>query len=145
MKTRTKLLLFITLFLILAFPVWNLIKIYKPGATKNAEIVINNSNYFSEEELNAAVEVALNTFKSQWKGGVLHKIEYTDELYAREVLNREDDGLNKEGNAIVFYIDFYPGPQRDKTLPPAVDKENWLYIFDRDNKDGEWRFKSQGV
>jgi hypothetical protein len=120
-----------------------------PGITKNAIVLLGDSQKFTKEEVQAAADCVMKKFKT-FDGCNLIKLWYDEEysnlhvenymLYSRGSVN----GIDKD-NVIALLSDFYV----DKTggdggFNPNSDYTNWNWILIRDSKAGNWRVDDWG-
>ena len=114
----------------------------KQGNIKNVEIVIGNSEIYSKEEINDAIDIVLIKFKDF--PATLNKIYYDEEKS-----QKESDEWAKQydaDEAIVLYSDFktYSGEQSlNDGFSSNFEYSNWAWILVRSNH-GEWQLKTWG-
>jgi len=120
-----------------------------PGITKNAIVVLGDSQKFTKKDVKAAADCIMKKFKD-FDGCNLKKLWYDEEysnmhvgdymLYGRGAVNGID-----EGNVIALLSDFYV----DKTggdggFNPDSDYTNWNWVLIRENKTAKWRVEEWG-
>ena len=126
------------------------------GKTDGAVIDYGSSEKFSQEEIQAAVDIVLKEFKT-FKGCELKKLWYDEEASNRCIESdlSSDNGGNvikdngvQEENAIYLFSDFYVTPSAENAENSAWNTDftytNWRWILARDNKNEVWKVIADG-
>lgn len=124
-------------------------KINLTNRNNNVDIILDPSKEFSREELNNAAEKVLSSFNSTWRDSKLHEIRFSNNVYQREMKNREPgtslfSDIDKE-NVIILTISFTTGKRVTGSIGPNTYISGWHFILSRENKKSNWKFLDQGV
>lgn len=114
----------------------------KEGNTKNAETVIGNSEIYSKEEINNAIDIVLVKFKKF--PATLNKIYYDEEKSQKE--SNEWAKQYNANEAIILYSDFktYSGEQAiNNGFNSNAEYSDWAWVLVRSNRD-EWQLMTWG-
>ena len=111
------------------------------GISFAAKKTIPESEIFSADEINRAMNVVCHKFAFDFDGCVLLEIEY-DEEYSKERANdwAEDYGYEQ---GIVLTSRFYVYSDGDGSLEPGGTYEKWEWILAR-NSRGAWKLITWG-
>lgn len=106
------------------------------GNVKNVEIKEMDSDIYSKEDINTAINTIIEEFKEDWTGCTLKEIYYSGDAKSLVYQNWAD--RNNADEAIVllstFDVDSSGG---DGSLNSNSTYENWMWILVR-NKDEQW-------
>lgn len=114
----------------------------KKGNIEKAEIVIGNSEIYSEDEIKSAIDIVLSKFKDF--PATLNKIWYDEEKSQKE--SKEWAKRYNADQAIVLYSNFktYSGDQAlNHGFNSNSEYPNWGWILVRINHE-EWQLKTWG-
>lgn len=131
----------ISVLLIISFTLY-LIFNYRKGNVKNAEIVIGDSQIYTKEEIQSAIDIVLDRFETL--PAKLYKIWYDEEKSLKESEKWKEQYNADE--AIVLYSNFktYPGKQSlNNGFNSNFKYENWNWVLVRNNKE-KWEIKTFG-
>ncbi len=133
----------IVIFIIISITVFiSIVFSNKDGDIKKAEIVIEDSEIYSKNDIESAISIVLNEFKNF--PATLNKIWYDDQQS-----RIENDKLiykSDTNEAIVLSSNFktYPGKQAlYDGFDSNTEYSNWNWILVRTNHD-EWKLKTWG-
>lgn len=123
----------------------------KLGVTENAEIDYGNSNKFSEDEIESAVDIAMDHFRDNFQNCELIKIWYDEEVSDTMVYSYLTYGHGafghgiskvKSENVIGLLFDFYVEPRGAKPyFEPDTMYCGWNMILIKDSKTDKWAFR----
>ncbi len=122
------------------FIIVNLIN--KKGNIENVEVVIGESEIYSEQEIQSSIDIVLNKFKDF--PATLNKIWY-DEEKSKDASKAWAEQYNAD-EAIILYSNFktYKGEQATNSgLNSDSEYSNWSWILVRINK-GKWKLMTWG-
>ncbi|MHC5229822.1 DUF4829 domain-containing protein [Enterococcus sp. LJL99] len=124
-------------------------KINPTNKKSEISIVLDSSTEFSKEELEKGAEKVLSSFNSMWSDSKLHEIRFDNDVYQREMTNREPgtslfSDLDKD-NVLIFTISFTTGPAVKGSLGSNMSIDEWQFILSRQNKLSPWKFLDQDV
>lgn len=103
------------------------------GKTANAEVVLDRSSFYTEAEMQEAVHVVKETFRS-FQGCEIQKIVYAPEKSQMEAAY---EGVEPE-NAIVFVTEFDVGFGADACWDEGEHVTDWSFVLTRENADSPW-------
>ena len=112
------------------------------GNVKNVKIIEKESEKYSSEEINSAIEIIIKEFKENWKGCKLNKICYAGD----ESLDAYQDWADRNNaNEVIvllssFDVDSSGG---DGSLEANSTYDDWNWILVR-NKGGKWKYVDHG-
>ena len=118
------------------------------GDVSEAEIVKVESEIYSQEDINKAIEVILEDFKS-WDGCKLTKIYYAgDETVKEEMAEYTGEGALERGyeadEMIILESSFQTdGSDNGSSLNSDATYDNWNWILVRSD-GGQWRHVDHG-
>ena len=114
------------------------------GVVKNAKVEKIDSEIYSEEDIDEAIEVIENYFVENFDGCRLEKIAYAgDETTKRESQYQSEHSENNE-EFIVLVSDFYVYPNGgDGSLNTDYTYTDWNWILER-SPNGNWKHKDHG-
>lgn len=103
-----------------------------------------DSEMFTDEEIDSAIETVVDIFDNGWKGCYLQKLSYAgDDIVKREM--KYHSGDLKEGELIliktVFYVSKHGG---DGSLNTDFTYDNWYWILEK-TSGGRWVELDHGV
>lgn len=114
------------------------------GVVENAKVEKIDSEIYSEEDINEAIDVIENYFEEHFDGCRLEKIAYAgDETTKREIQYRSENGRYYQ-ELIVLVSDFYVYPKGgDGSLNTDYTYTDWNWILER-SPNGNWEHKDHG-
>ncbi|MHC1683059.1 MAG: DUF4829 domain-containing protein [Clostridiaceae bacterium] len=121
----------------------------KVGKTDNVEVSIGNSDKFSENEINDAVNCVKESFKS-YKGCTLTKLWYDEEKSNQEIESYMKYGRGsvngvKPENVIILLSNFdVDSSGGDGSLNPNSTYGDYNWILIRDSETGKWKVDDRG-
>lgn len=112
------------------------------GSISKVKITSVQSNIYSENDIDSAINVTLNYFRDNFSGCTLKEIHYAGDDYLDDFKYWAHQYQCDEAIVLVstFDVDSSGG---DGSLNPNSTYENWDWILVR-NKDGEWKHKDHG-
>lgn len=111
---------------------------------KNVKIDFGQSELYSQQDMNAAIKVILNKFKT-WNGCTLYTITYTNDERSKENVsycNRLKHNANFT-EAIVFESSFHTPKNGNNGFNPDEDYEGWSWFLAREG-NGSWELLTWG-
>lgn len=134
---RIKILTGIVIVLVGLFAYVLYINFAPQGDSNNAKISVDHSKKFSKDEIEQAVEIVKEKFKS-FNDCKMTEIWY-DEKFA--------ENANKENkNTIILLSNFKTGKKSaSEGFEPNYTYENWTWTLVRKNEQSPWRLVSWGV
>ena len=112
------------------------------GNTTNAAIISVDSDIYTDEDIDAAIETAMNYFKREFSGCTLKEIRYIG-----DGAKGSYDGWAKQyhaDSAIILLSTFEVGPSGGNgSLNPNSTYENWQWILVRE-ANGGWKHATHG-
>lgn len=105
------------------------------------EIIIGESEIFTEKEISDAIDVVIKQYQSS--GCTLEKVYYDEEFskkFQKTIYITE--GTSDE-NVIDILADFYPN-EDNPVLSPNTLYEKYSWILIRNNENSNWEIFSQG-
>ncbi len=112
------------------------------GSVKNVNIIEVQSDYYSSNEINSAIETIVKEFDKKWDGCTLNEIYYAGDDVS--IGYQEWADRNGADEVIVlmssFEVDSSGG---DGTLNPNSTYDGWIWILIR-YTDGPWRHVDHG-
>jgi hypothetical protein len=118
------------------------------GKTDNAKVIINNSTKFSNLEIQQAVDIVKEKFKT-FKDCELKTLTYDENKSNKEIQSylTYGKGLNnsaKAENVIILFSDFNTGPNAEGGFNTnSTYKWNWILI--RESKTSSWILDDWGI
>lgn len=112
----------------------------KDGNAENVKITKVDSEIYTDEEIEAAIDVIKEYFEKHFSDCTLTQMEYVgdEELDDYQGFKERSDA----DEVIVFVSSFDVGDDADESLGPD-SCENWLWILVR-NSGGEWKHEDHG-
>lgn len=110
------------------------------GKVSGVEIMLGESELYSENELRQAVDLVLRQFQKGFEGCKLLNIRYDEDESLKWADGWAEQYDAKE--AIVLYSDFLVIGNRNPTLNGNSKYENWGWILVRSG--GSWELKTWG-
>lgn len=112
------------------------------GSVKDLKITKVESELYTNDEIDSAIETIVQEFKKDWKGCTLKEIYYAGDETS---MNHQDwADRNNVDEAIVllssFDVDESGG---DGSLNPNDTYDNWMWILVR-NDNGKWKHVDHG-
>lgn len=119
-----------------------------PGRVDKVKVTIGESDKFSKEEIEAAVEVIKNEFKNGFQGCELNEISYKKQFDNPDdyVSYKEDSSgkkIDKE-NVIRLSTDFTVDAIGASPALNAGNKYTYSWTLIRDSKDSGWKIDDAG-
>lgn len=117
---------------------------YFYGDVSKAKVDYGKSEMYSKQDMEKAVEVIFNEFKT-WKGCKLYTIEYMGDKESEENLDYCND-LKENKNfdeCVVFESSFHSPKQGDLGFNPDQDYNGWTWYLARTN-GGQWQLVTYG-
>ena len=99
------------------------------GNIRKAERIIGESTLYTQQEIEAAMDVAVQQFKRNFDGCTLLRIAYDEALTLKE----REYQIEKFGkdHIIVLVSDFYVGNHAEPTFSPNQTYQNWKWILEK--------------
>lgn len=119
------------------------------GKTNNAQIIIEASNKFSDEEINNAIDTVKHKFKD-FKGCNLTKLYFNEESSNRIIEGYLTNGRGsvngvKAENVIVLLSDFdVDSSGADEGFNPNSTYSGWNWILIRNSNSDNWKVDDWG-
>lgn len=112
------------------------------GKVKNVKVIDVESNIYTSDEINSAIEVIKKEFSKDWKGCTLKEIYYAGDETSRKFQDWADRNGADEVMVLLssFDVDSSGG---DGSLNPNSTYDGWNWILVR-NKGGEWKHVDHG-
>ena len=112
------------------------------GNASEVQIITGESELFTQDEIESAMETAMNYFRKEFDGCTMTKIEY-DENKSREESVEWAQQYGAE-EAIVLHSSFdVDASGGDGSLNPNSTYNNWQWILTRD-VGGKWVLRTWG-
>ncbi len=112
------------------------------GNASQVQLITGESVYFTEREIEKAMEVAMDHFRKEFDGCTMTKIEY-NESWSLGVAAEWAETYNAD-DAIVLYSSFdVDSTGGDGSFNPNSTYANWQWVLTR-NKGGEWVLRTWG-
>lgn len=112
------------------------------GSVKDFKIKKVESELYTNDEIDSAIETIVQEFKKDWKGCTLKEIYYAGDETSKNYQDWAD--RNNVDEAIVllstFDVDESGG---DGSLNPNDTYDNWMWILVR-NDNGKWKHVDHG-
>lgn len=131
-----------SLFILLSFSSCNV----KPGNVENAEISYGVSAKYTVEDMDSAVQVVLDEFRT-WNGFELYSISYAGD---KKCLDENEldycNSLRENANfvdCIIFYSSFHTPPNNNEGFNGNEDYTGWNWYLARE-AGGEWQLLTWG-
>lgn len=116
------------------------------GIVANLQIDYGHSNIFSKEDMDEAIMIIKEEFKT-WKGCELHSIAYSsdDECNANNIAWMNDLGNtnNQFDQCIMFKSSFHSPKNGGGAWNADEEYEDWQWWLAR-NENGEWQLMTWG-
>ena len=110
----------------------------KSGDTKNIQVDLGQSEVYSKEDREKAIECVKEKFK-EFKNCEMTRIWYDEtEDYTKSV-------AEKDKNGIVLYASFNTGDVDEQSGLSDNKEYEFSWTLERDNKDGQWKVVDYGV
>ena len=112
------------------------------GAVDEVRRATSSSTYYTQEEISAAMDLAVASFAENFAGCALTDLWYDEEYSAAQA--GEWSAQYQADQAIVLLSNFDVGPEGgDGSLAPDSTYERWSWVLVRD--EGEpWQLKTWG-
>ena len=112
------------------------------GNISRVQVAIGESACFTREEIEQAMDVAMDYFRREFDGCTMTAIRYDEsKSYAQSLEWANTYGTEE---AIVLYSDFdVDGSGGDGSLNPNSTYRNWQWVLTR-NGGGEWNLRTWG-
>ena len=113
-------------------------------ATSNVKIDYGNSSIYTEDDMNAAIEIIKNEFNS-WDGCELHSLSYSSDDYCNSTdiiawmneLEEANDATEEFTQCIMFESSFH-SPKKGGGAWNADEEYTWSWWLAR-SEGGEWK------
>ena len=119
------------------------------ASIEKVKIVYGNSALYSEEDMNAAIQLIMDTF-STWEGCELHSISYvSDEKCNSEniawmnELAKANDLKEQFDQCILFQSDFHSPKENSGAWEPDEEYTDWQWWLAR-SEGGPWILMTNG-
>ena len=115
---------------------------FEDGDVSNVEIIPMESEIYSNEEINSAINVILERFKENYNGCSLLEIEYIGDEKNDEYIDWAE--RNNKSEVIVFISDFKVAPNAgDGILNSDSEYKGYRWILVR-NENENWTYADCG-
>ena len=115
---------------------------FEDGDVSNVEIIPMESEIYSNEEINSAINVILERFKENYNGCSLLEIEYIGDEKNDEYIDWAE--RNNKSEVIVFISDFKVAPNAgDGILNSDSEYKGYSWILVR-NENENWTYADCG-
>ena len=112
------------------------------GDASEVQMITGESAIFTRQEIEDAMETAMNYFRREFDGCTMTKIEYDESKSAGAALEWARQYGAEEG--IVLYSSFHVDASGgDGSLNPNSTYSNWQWVLTRD-AGGEWVLRTWG-
>ena len=112
------------------------------GDVSQVQMVTGQSEIFTQQEIEDAMEAAMNYFRKEFDGCTMSKIEYNEEKSAGTAAEWARQYGAEEG--IVLYSSFdVDASGGDGSLNPNSTYTKWQWVLTRDT-GGEWVLRTWG-
>lgn len=112
------------------------------GDASQVQLITGESQYYTEKEIEGAMEVAMNHFRKEFDGCTMTKIEYNEPQTHAAAMEWARTYGAEEG--IVLYSSFdVDASGGDGSLYPNSTYSNWQWVLTR-NKGGNWVLRTWG-
>lgn len=112
------------------------------GYINTAEIIEVESEIYTEDEINSAINTVKSYFKRNFDGCVLWTVKYAGDETEKEA--REWAEQYDSSKAIILLSDFSTDPEGgDGSLNPDERYTDWKWILTKDSH-GRWEHKTHG-
>ena len=112
------------------------------GDASEVQMITGESAIFTRQEIEEAMETAMDYFRREFDGCTMTKIEYIEEKSAGASAEWARQYGAEEG--IVLYSSFYVDASGgDGSLNPNSTYSNWQWVLTRD-AGGEWVLRTWG-
>ena len=120
-----------------------------PGNTENVKITIDESEKYSREEIQSAMDVVLRYFWS-FEGCTLTDLWYDDELSSQYAKDYVTSGAGmtgvKEENVIVLFSNFDTSKIAGRAgFTGDITYTDWSWTLVRTDNNSEWKVSGYGV
>ena len=109
------------------------------GNIANVQRTKVDSEFFTQEEIDEAIDVVLDYFKHEFDGCTLKEIKYAGDEQLEEYHQQKDDDFVY----IVLTSTFTTGPNEQGSAGPNALVEDYTWTLVRHN-GGKWEIKSWG-
>lgn len=112
------------------------------GNASQVQTVVGESAIFTQREIEAAMEAAMNHFRKEFDGCTMTRIEYNEEKSAAAAMEWAEQYGAEEGIVLysVFDVDASGG---DGSFTPNSTYRNWQWVLTR-NKGDNWVLRTWG-
>ena len=115
---------------------------FEDGDVSNAKIIRVESEIYSNEEINSAIDVILEEFKENYNGCSLLEIKYIGDEKNNDYIDWAT--RHNKSEVIVFISNFKVGPNAgDGVLNPNSEYEGYSWILVR-NENENWTYADCG-
>lgn len=114
------------------------------GVVKNVKVEKIDSEIYSEEDINEAIDVIEKYFAENFDGCRLEKIAYAGDETTKLESQYQSEHSENHKEIIVLISDFYVYPKGgDGSLNTDYTYTNWNWILER-TPNGNWEHKDHG-
>ena len=112
------------------------------GNVENVAVIEVESEVYSFDDINSAIETIVKAFDNDWKGCTLNEIYYAGDVTSKNYQDWADRNLADEVLVLLssFDVDASGG---DGSLNPNSTYEGWAWILVR-SKGGQWKHVDHG-
>jgi hypothetical protein len=112
------------------------------GNIKNVNVVDVESEIYTSDDINSAIETILKEFNKNWKGCTLKEIYYAGDEVSKNYQDWADRSNADEVIVLLssFDVDSSGG---DGSLNPNSTYDGWMWILVR-NTGGQWKHVDHG-
>ena len=142
---------YLMLILIALIAILTLSACTRRGRVGNVEITIGDSEIFSVEEINDAIELVLERFATRsFASCELLELWYDEELSERESKRRINHSIGRfygmSGENIIVLFSSFETDRRggEQGFNPNTIYTDWIWILIRDGQDQPWRIEGWG-
>ena len=112
------------------------------GNASEVQMITGESRFYTQREIEDAMETAMNHFRKEFDGCTMTKIEYNEEKSGSAA--QEWAGQYGADEAIVLYSSFdVDASGGDGSLNPNSTYTGWQWVLTR-NKGGNWVLRTWG-
>jgi len=112
------------------------------GKTTDAAILPSESEIYTQEEIDEAIQTAVGYFNRHFDGCTLRSIGYIGDMQM-ERLSREDPTCSTDTHIVLLSSFETDSTVKPGSLMPGETYTDWAWNLGRDD-NGHWQFPSQG-
>lgn len=113
------------------------------GNVGNVEIIEVESNLYTADDIDAAIETIITLFDREWEGCTLNEIYYAGDAKNAAYQHVREDGTDADEVIVLLSSFDVDGSGGDGSLNPDSTYENWNWILTRES-GGEWKHIDHG-